>query len=371
MRLITVAIHTYDRAVALKNLLEKEGVPTVLQNVNLEQPTVSSGVRVRIHEHDLALALRIIENMDIFASRDVSENSDDHAILVPVDFNDRTMNAVRVAFEIASYHSLDIKFLHSYIDPRPTINVQLTPSLNYDIGDTKFRRQLENTAQTRMNHFADRVREMLKAGLLPLVKFSTVVIEGVPEDAIVDYAKEQPPYMIVMGTRCAAQKEADMIGSVSAEVLDKCGCSVLTIPETTALNLAKNLHNILFFTNLDQEDILALDTMSRIFSEVAATVTIATMSGRKRLFDYRNTKGTRERLLQYCEANFSRFTFRAEDLDFDDENIQQFTDIITDEGIDLIVMPNKRKSTFSRLFNPGLPHKILFNTDVPMLVIRV
>ncbi len=60
-RLITVAIHTYEKAVALKALLESEGVETILQNVNLEHPVVSAGMRVRIHEDDLPLALRIIE----------------------------------------------------------------------------------------------------------------------------------------------------------------------------------------------------------------------------------------------------------------------------------------------------------------------
>ena len=52
MRLITVAIHTYDRAIELKNLLEKEGIEVLLQNVNLEHPTVSSGVRVRIDKSE-------------------------------------------------------------------------------------------------------------------------------------------------------------------------------------------------------------------------------------------------------------------------------------------------------------------------------
>ena len=42
-RLITVAIHTYDHAVALKNMLEREGVSAVLHNVNLSTPVVSSG----------------------------------------------------------------------------------------------------------------------------------------------------------------------------------------------------------------------------------------------------------------------------------------------------------------------------------------
>lgn len=370
MRLITVAIHTYDRAVALKNLLEKEGIPAVLQNVNLEEPTISSGVRVRINENDLALALRVIENMDIFVSRDVAENSDDKVILVPVDFNDRTMNAVRTAFELAHNHSLDIKFLHAFMDPRPSVNVQLTPSLNYDIGDTKFRRQLEATAKTRMSHFADRVREMLKAGLLPLVKFTTVVIEGVPEDAIVDYAKENPPYMIVMGTRCAAQKEAEMIGSVASEVLDKCACSVLTIPETSSLELDGKLRRIVFLSNLEQEDILALDTMARIFSTIKSHVDIVPIAGRKRFFEVRNSRDSAEQLLKYCRANFERFTFDVKRLEIDD-NVNDLTSLTESGDIDLIVLPNKRKNVFSRFFNPGLAHKILLNADIPMLVIRV
>ncbi len=36
-RLITVAIHTYERALELKALLESEGVKASLQNVNLTQ----------------------------------------------------------------------------------------------------------------------------------------------------------------------------------------------------------------------------------------------------------------------------------------------------------------------------------------------
>ena len=89
-RLITVAIHTGDRAIELKNQLEAEGIPVTLQNVNLEHPTVSSGMRVRIPETDLPLALRIIENQDIFRSYDEEHRQTDRSFLVPVDFSDYT-----------------------------------------------------------------------------------------------------------------------------------------------------------------------------------------------------------------------------------------------------------------------------------------
>lgn len=370
MRQITVAIHTYNRAVALKKLLEKEGIKVELQNVNLEEPTVSSGVRVRIHEKDLALALRIIENMEIFAANPHADNSRENTVLVPVDFNDMTMNAVRVAFEIAHHHSLDIKFLHSYLDGRPTVNVQLSAARNYEMADMKFRRQLEETANKRMAHFIEHVREMLKVGLLPMVKFSSTVIEGVPEDAIVDYAKEHSPYMIVMGTRCAAQKQTDMIGSVSSEVLDKCACTVLTVPETSTLRLDKKLNRIVFLTNMEQEDLLALDTMNRIMTAITGHINIVPIPGRKRIYDKGIRNSTAESLLNYCRKNFERFDFSFSEIEMD-LGTEELAKLASEKDIDLIVLPNKRKNIFARFFNPGIAHNILLNADIPMLVIRV
>lgn len=42
-RLITVAIYTYEKAQIIKGILENEGIPVAIQNVNLIQPVVSSG----------------------------------------------------------------------------------------------------------------------------------------------------------------------------------------------------------------------------------------------------------------------------------------------------------------------------------------
>lgn len=109
-RLITVAIHTCERAVELKSLLESEGIPVVLQNVNLEHPVVSSGMRVRIPETDLPLALRIIENTEIFRSKDIEKQQTDHSFLVPVDFTDYSIQAACAAFRIANAHKGEIVF---------------------------------------------------------------------------------------------------------------------------------------------------------------------------------------------------------------------------------------------------------------------
>ena len=52
-KLVTLAILTYAKAQILKSVLEKEGIKSYIQNVDLIKPVVSSGVRLRIKESDL------------------------------------------------------------------------------------------------------------------------------------------------------------------------------------------------------------------------------------------------------------------------------------------------------------------------------
>ena len=61
-KLVTLAIHTFEKAQILKTILETEGIEVYIHNVNQIQPVVSAGVRVRIKESDLPHALRIIED---------------------------------------------------------------------------------------------------------------------------------------------------------------------------------------------------------------------------------------------------------------------------------------------------------------------
>ena len=61
-KLVTLAILTYAKAQILKNVLENEGIEAYIHNVNLIQPVISSGVRLRIKESDLPHALQIIES---------------------------------------------------------------------------------------------------------------------------------------------------------------------------------------------------------------------------------------------------------------------------------------------------------------------
>ena len=55
---------------------------------------------------------------------------------------------------------------------------------------------------------------------MPDISFSFITRSGIPEDEILDYSNETNPLLIVMGTRGKSKKEKDLIGSVTAEVIE-------------------------------------------------------------------------------------------------------------------------------------------------------
>jgi len=371
MRLITLAIHTYDRALAVRMLLEAEGIHVTLQNVNLEHPEVSSGVRVRIPVSDLPLALRIVENPDIFSgtvAHAITPTSH-RTIIVPTDFSEYSLNAARVAIRLAAARKADLAFIHAYIDPRMSGSVQLSDNLTYDVVETEASEHLVAAANGRMNKFADLLRTMMKSGELPMARFSTEVVEGVPEEAVISYAKMRAPYLVVMGTRAAERKEKEMIGSVTAEVLDESRFSVLTVPEGMNPDNCQQPRNILFFSNLDQEDIIAMDTLYRYFPDAHSSVTIVHIPTRSRFTD-RAAGRSALALSEYCRKTFNHFSFRS--VPVTPKNaLQELEKLQAENEYDLIVMPNRRRSALMRMFSPTLAHRILFQADVPMLVIPV
>lgn len=378
-RLITVAIHTGDRAQALKQLLESEGVYATLQNVNLEQPVVSAGVRVRIYEEDLPLALRIIENREIFLNPESTGEtlSEGLAVLVPVDFSPHSEAALKPAFNLAYSHGGKVIVLHSFVAPYPTAPLQISDSLSFDsfTGDDNLMQQAEsaeqvqNEARQMMEQLRRRIREDIRSGQLPPVKFSVMVTEGVPEESIARVVKEKNPWCMVMGTRAAHQKERELVGSVSAEVLDTCRSLAITIPEGSSLTDLSQVSHVTLLSTFSQDDILALDAVHRMLpADRPINITVVGVPTRHFVKSQEHTAS--EALRDYCMVHYPNF--KLEMLTPDKNRLlDEYARLEQSHHIDLMVVSNRKKNAFARLFNPGMAHRVLFHFDVAMLVVPV
>ena len=101
------------------------------------------------------------------------------------------------------------------------------------------------------------------------------------------------------------------------------------------------------------------------------TVAVATVNvdSRKR-FAKAADKSSAESLLSYCREHYPGWIFDGSDIDVADAG-EAVARLQSERAFDLIVVPNRRKSMFSRVFSPGLANKMLFQADLPMLVIPV
>ena len=365
-RLVTLAIHTLEYAMTLKTLLESEGINVELHNVNLSNPTLSAGVRVRILEKDLPLALRIVENKEVFIlTQSNKESGHDEIILVQTDFSAHSLEAARAAFFIASRHDCEILFLHAYIDPAVERNIQLRDVYSFDYKtDSEESKLLAQNEKKAMSKFIDKIKTLIKSGNIPAVKFNSITTEGVPEEVIVNYAKEKDPYLIVMGTRDAERKERELIGSVTAEVLDSCRDVTMTIPSNYKIDNINNISDITFFANLNQNDILAIDTLLRYLPNFNATINIVHLTTKRDVL--LNADRAISNLLDYCSKNYPTITFNKIKID-----PRQFDQQIKTTKPQLFVVTSRRRNMIARIFNPALPHRLLFRIDIPMIVIPV
>lgn len=369
-RLITVAIHTLDKAAELKSLLENEGVNVTLQNVNLATPVMSAGVRVRIAESDLPLALRIIENPEIFRSEKPEANNEPHSILVPVDFTEKSLNAARMAFNVALRINAKVVMLHSFLVPHSNPLMSMGATLTFDNAEKESESvetsvAIARTARRQMRQVEQQLKAEIKSGKLPAIKSSTVLVEGVPEECIGRYVKEHPEVrLLVMGTRLVEKKAHDMAGSITAEVLDSCRIQALTVTESEhpLLSLA-DVRNIAVLSHLEQEDFLALDAVNRLMPEgMNAQVRVICMPSDR--YSKATNDAARRALSDYCAEHFPTYSFSLVEHDRTQPSLEL-------DNCDIVVIPSRKKNIFARLFNPGAAHRLLFHTDIPLLVIPV
>ena len=363
-KLVTVAIHSYERAVILKGILESEGIEVYLHNVNEIQPMISAGVRVRIKESDLAAALRRIEDVDFGEKPEEKTVSEPKKILVPVDFSDYSIKAAKFAFDMAQNIDASIILLHTYYSPFYSGGMPISDALAFDeSSEQALRLQLEKNKEN-MKLLTDQLESDIEAGLLPNIQFECKFREGVPEEQILLYSKKHKPYIIMMGTRGKNAKEAALMGSVTAEVIDRSHFPVFAFPENTPFDKFEQIKNIGFITNFDQRDLIAFESMMQLLKSYKFKVYFIHLSSQLEQWDEIQISGIKEYFSKYYPELESSYCI------IDSENIKDLDEYIIEREIDVLTVTAQKRNIFARLFNPSIAHKMIFHSDTPLLVLR-
>ncbi|MDR0505842.1 MAG: universal stress protein [Dysgonamonadaceae bacterium] len=365
-RLITLAIHTYQKAQIIKTLLESEGIEVCLHNVNLISPMISSGVRVRIKERDLPFALKLIENSTFLEADGKMPDQLAKKILIPVDFSDYSKRACEIGLNFAKKTQAEAIIMYVHFTPFTPPAISLNDNFpNSPLVSSEEIAALLLKARNDWKDFTDFIHSKIQNKEWADVLFSSVFCEGLPEEEIVSYCNKYNVGLIIMGTRGRNQKDVDLIGSVTAEVIEMTKTPVFAIPEDTPFCNFSDIKRIAFGTSFDQTDLLSFDRLYKMFQSYEVEYYLFHITHKQSV----ENENKLAQIKEYFDRQYPAIKVKYAVLDAQDFilNLEKF---LRDKQIDIISIPTHKRNLFARMFNPSISRKMLFHTNTPLLTIR-
>ncbi len=364
--LVTVAIHTYEKAQVLRSVLEIHGIDVFMQDVNPILPAMSLGMRVKIRQSDLDRALDIIENMKN-ADAVSSALNEKGVLLMPVDFSDYSLKLCEFGFRVADSLGLSPILFHTYTVQK---TVMATIGDAYATKkDEANKKQAEEEATENMNRLKSVIDAKIASKEIPNVSYRSAIREGIPEEQILEYARLIHPVAIVMGTRGSNQKDLDLIGSVTAEVMERAKVPVFTIPANSHITNFDGIKNIACSTNFDDEDIESYDMFLKQVDRLipgGASVHFIHYESKDDAWASIKLRGMKDHFAE----KYPKLKIEYHLLD-DSDMLTAYDVFIRQNSIDIISLTTHRRSLLTRMFNPSMARKIVFHTNTPMLVFHV
>lgn len=296
-------------------------------------------------------------------------------VLIPVDFSLKNSLALNVGFELARRLDSEVTLIHASVIPVPQmVEPQFPDDFNgmdnesEEIEEMQLESEINRIDADAMGKLKRRLTLMQKNGKLPRIKFDTVLAPGTPEEVITEYCETTPPRVIVMATRGKEKRHEELVGSVTAEVIDQSVAPVFTVPEHYSFVGFKEIVRICAFCYFDEGDFSCISRLMDMFHNPEVKIYLYPATGK-----LKNAVrlGALTRLKESLEKEFPASQFFVGDIEPGKSLREGVADLISRESIQMFLAPNRKRNAISRFFSPGLPHKILYSIDFPMLAIPV
>ena len=240
-------------------------------------------------------------------------------------------------------------------------------SFSVQAPDQDLLKDIRERAVTDMNNLTKLIKTKIGNGEISNVPYSFILQEGLPEEEIISYSKKMRPLAVVMGTRGQNAREFDIIGSVTAEVIDGCKTPIFAIPESADNKTLNEIQRLVFLTNFQEREIKAFNTLMKFIENRNIKIYFVHLTSKDDFLNEVKLSGFKDYLtksLSHLEIEYSLIDRSEEGLE---NTLEKF---IEENNIEMIVMSGSRRNIFSRMFNPGIARRMLFHSNTPILVVK-
>jgi nucleotide-binding universal stress UspA family protein len=286
-------------------------------------------------------------------------------ILIPVDFSDYSLQACELGFYYASNMDAKVVVLHVLFTPFFKNTISFNEAFTLQSNDEDASVRIFEKARADLRKLEAAIRSKIDNNEWPSVRFSCVLKEGLPEEEIVNYSNKIKPEMIIMGTRGKNKKDADLIGSVTAEVIEMVKVPLLAIPEETPFRNLSQVKKIAFGTSFEQKDLMAVDKLFKMLDTYKIEFYLFHLTHHPNIWNEIKLAGIKA----YFAERYPNTAIHYKIIDANDY-IVHIENFIREESIDIISLSTHKRNLFTRIFSLSIARKMLFHTDTPLLTLR-
>lgn len=274
-------------------------------------------------------------------------------LLIPTDFSENSMNAIKYATELFKYDRAEIYLLNAFAD---------------EVYDAKSRLANEIFEELQQKTLA-KTNEALKNFQEKIVDFSpnpkhtihTIAEFGLLVDSVNDWVEKENIDVVVMGTKGQTSDKKITFGSNTLQVIKYVKCPVLAIPAVYGDVHPKNL---LFPTDYQlpykRRELKLVSSIAKCFVSKVDFLYVSKFPSLS--------------LRQQDNKNFLEAAFCDNQINFHQEGGTNVTKAINtfiiENPIDMLVMVNTRHSYLENILYQSTIEKIGLKIDIPFLVLQ-
>lgn len=274
-------------------------------------------------------------------------------ILIPTDFSENAMNAIKYALELFKYERSEFIIMHAFADEVYGHTIEMSRAL--------FEEYKEKVWEQSDRELQKIVAEMLAISPNPKHKYDYLSVFGSIVDEANDVVDKQNIDVVVMGTRGKTNDREIFFGSNSLQVIKYVKCPVLAVPSKY-----HDVHpqNILFTTAFQlpykRRELKLLSTIAKSF---VAAIKVLHISNHNEL-SHRQLDNQEIINLALRENKTEFVCEEGEDL------TATINDYIQKHSINMLVMVNTRHSYFENILYTSTIEKIGWHIQIPFLVLQ-
>ncbi|MFM7054298.1 MAG: universal stress protein [Bacteroidota bacterium] len=275
-----------------------------------------------------------------------------YQIIIPVDFGEQSLIAVRQSFNMAKLTNSELTLLH-------VIDNDLMGVFQSKIfSKSDLHEQHMAGVKQQLEELAAQIRQ--ESG----VKVNTRIMEGKIYDAIVDVSAEDDAGLVIMGTMGAVGLKKKILGSNASRVVREAVCPVITIKGKEHRFGIKHILLPLDLTKETKEKVNKAINIARMFGSVIHIVTIVESGD-----EFITNKLTRQMDQVSDHIQESGITCTTEFVEGGDV-VDEILKVADKTQSDLIMIMTQQEVGFTDLFISSAAQEVINRSEVPVLSIR-